>query len=87
MNETLKAEIVGGKLSITIDVDSLIKYVTLGGAFDCFPDDPIVTDKMAFAQEILGQLTMEAEDGSTPLHRMIDKAAIDAVENGCEGIE
>jgi hypothetical protein len=31
-------------------------------------------------------LSKEEEDGSTPVHRMLDKAAMDAIENGAEGV-
>lgn len=87
MNDLLDVKVVDGKLTITMGVDAFITLVTLGGAFDTFPDDPIVTDKKAFVQSIVDRLLYEEEDGSTPVHRMLDQAAIDAVEDGCEGIE
>lgn len=87
MNDLLDVKVVDGKLTITMGVDALITLVTLGGAFDTFPDDPIVTDKKAFVQSIVDRLLYEEEDGSTPVHRMLEQAALDAVEDGCEGIE
>jgi hypothetical protein len=33
------------------------------------------------------RITYILEDGTTPLHRAFDAAALDAVENGCDGIE
>lgn len=46
----------------------------------------IVTDPVKFAEEIVNELTKEEEDGTTPVHLMIDKAMEDAIENGCEGV-
>ena len=46
-----------------------------------------ITDEAVFAKEILHALEQEEEDGSTPVHRMLDAAANWAIEQGCEGIE
>jgi len=46
-----------------------------------------ITDEMVFAQAILEALEREEEDGSTPVHQMLDSAAEYAIEQGCEGIE
>ncbi len=45
-----------------------------------------VIDRKLFAKEIMYSINAEAEDGSTLLTRMLDKAIINAVEGGCEGI-
>lgn len=46
-----------------------------------------ITDEAVFAQAILDALNDEEEDGSTPVHRLLDAAANEAIEQGCEGIE
>jgi hypothetical protein len=47
-----------------------------------------VTDPEAFAKDLLSWgLNTESEDGSTPIHRMFDKAIEAAIEQGAEGIE
>lgn len=46
-----------------------------------------ITDEAVFAQAILESLQAEEEDGSTPVHRLLDDAANEAIEQGCEGIE
>ena len=46
----------------------------------------VVTDPAAFAIGLLYELNREGEDGSTPLHYLLDKAIIDAAEQGTEGL-
>lgn len=50
-------------------------------------EDIVITDTEVFVDEIVNYLMHEEEDGTTPLHRAFDAAALDAVENGCGGIE
>jgi hypothetical protein len=45
-----------------------------------------ITSMPSFAQAVVNQINKEAEDGSTLLTRMLDKAILQAVESGCEGI-
>lgn len=45
-----------------------------------------VTDAAEFARAIVGELRAEEEDGTTLVHRMLDKASTRALENGAEGI-
>ena len=49
--------------------------------------DAEITDETVFAQAICDALEDEEEDGSTPVHRLLDAAADSAIEQGCEGIE
>ena len=46
-----------------------------------------VVDELKFAEEIVRELCDEQEDGTTPVHLLIDKAFESAVGNGCEGVE
>ena len=46
-----------------------------------------VSDPVEFAKDVVGELTREEEDGSHPLHRLLDKACTDAADQGCLGIE
>lgn len=47
----------------------------------------IVTNARAFAREVERALNREEEDGSTLLSKMIDLAIVDAVGDGCEGVD
>lgn len=84
-DQLLHAEIVDGLLCISIGVDTLTKAVT-GMLDDRGYEGPVVVDSDEFAEAILMSLQREEEDGSTVIHHALDKAAINAVEDGCEGI-
>lgn len=45
-----------------------------------------VTDAAKFAGEMVTELGREEEDGTTLIHRMLDKAVIRALEAGAEGV-
>lgn len=78
-NQILKVELVNDKVEISIGIDVLAfatEYgceVNIGGGFT-------VTDKEGFAKNIVSQLNDEAEDGTTLVHRMFDKAAMEVLE-------
>lgn len=83
----LTVEIVNHVLVIKIGID------TLAGCAQRHPDlyndlgneRLIVTDQAVFANEVLCGLHKEEEDGSTPVHRMLDKVILYAIEYGAEG--
>ena len=50
-------------------------------------EDIEITDTAVFVDGVINYLLSEEEDGTTPLHRAFDAAALDAVENGCGGIK
>lgn len=88
----LTVSIVGDDLVIRIDAATLanaIKYMPKAEIFDEQLQDffqPEVTDASAFLKEMYLALEHEEEDGSTLVHRMIDKAALHIMHVGGEGI-
>ena len=46
-----------------------------------------ITNAEAFANDILQELLAEEDDGTTLVHKMLDKAADNAIENGSENVE
>lgn len=52
------------------------------------PTEPAVdvTDATEFAKAVIEEINREDDEGNTLLTRMIDKAILQAVENGCEGV-
>ena len=52
-------------------------------------DGPVVkiTDLGKFMAAVCSELNAEDEDGSTPLSRVLDAAILQAIENGCDGID
>lgn len=77
----LVVEIARGRLVISIGVNALGYAVTAG------EQGLRVTDATLAAANILRELQREEEDGTTPVHKMLDKAALDAWEHGGEGFE
>lgn len=86
----LRCKAIGG------DIDMGIGMGTLCFAAENHPDfwDGVsgisvpnikITDVQEFALEVARAINDEAEDGSTLLTRMLDKAIAKAVESGCEG--
>lgn len=46
-----------------------------------------ITDAKAFAPYLVRALSDESEDGTTPIHKLLDQAICDACEQGAEGVE
>ncbi len=90
----LDVSIVGGELMIRIGVKTLAVCAEQSPVpeFSDFDEGtgkelrPTVTDPAVFASEVLRELLYEQEDGTTPVHELLDRAMLDAVENGAEGI-
>lgn len=82
-----KADLVDGEIVIRLPVDNL--GCALEGAWALHYIDAhfTVTDPQAFAKEVMRSLNNEDEQGTTLIHRMFDKAMLDAIEQGAEGVE
>ena len=80
----LEVLIEGNRLLISIGLSTLAFAVTHR------PDEDNIyriIDPLAAGREIARQLRDEDEEGTTAVHRMLDKAAWDAWENGGKGFE
>lgn len=82
----LDVAIRSGRLEITIGIDVLAHAVLAGPVGDQIPNLTI-TNAQAFAQAVMHELTAESETGTTVVHRMLDKAGMDAIDHGAEGVE
>ena len=82
-DKPLTVEIVNGVLNISIGIDTL--YFALSE--NDFHTQFKVTSIKGFAKDVLNELLSEEEDGTTLVHRMLDEAANNAIENGSEYIE
>ena len=56
-------------------------------ASEDFEEGSRVTNTKVFSDEILRALNDEQEDGTTPVHQMLDAVVLEAIENGAEGIK
>ena len=82
-DKQLEIKVEDGVLNISIGVD-ILAFAILHG--DTEFGSAIITDNNGFAKEIVRELLLEEADGGTPVHRMFDKAALNAAENGAEYI-
>ncbi len=83
-DQQLNIQIVDGVLSISIGLDILQHSLDYGLADTfgpCRIDDP-----ETFFLEFVDYLKSEEEDGTTAIHKMLDKVAATAFENGAEGL-
>ncbi len=86
----LTVEIVDGVLRISLGVNGLKYAAEHHDSFYLPWTDKwslVINDPDKFAEEVCRQLQEEQEDGTTPVHTMLDKAIYEAVEQGAEGID
>lgn len=86
----LRCRVVKDTLTIEIGIDTLkVAAQQHEGFWQPFTDKCalVVSNPKQFAQAVKGKLLDEAEDGSTPLHILLDKAIMEAVEYGCDGLD
>jgi hypothetical protein len=90
----LRATVEGGRLVISIGVDTLAFAFENGEENNPFNEQANdferqlrIADPLQFAEDVCRELNDEAEDGSTPFTRFFDSMMEAAVENGSLGIE
>lgn len=76
----LTVEVADGKLVISIGVETLA-FATWH-ADDVFERGDRIADVDAFGRDVARQLRQEEDDGTTPVHRLLDQAVRDGLENG-----
>lgn len=92
-DDGLAVLIEDGVLKIMIGVDALAYAICFAPDLEKYNQDtgefehPQIIDADVFAQEILHRLKAESETGITPVHRLLDQAAADAIEQGAEGVK
>ena len=92
-HDPLKVFIENGVLVMLIGVECLANAVKLNPDLTEYNEksgewnEPKVTDPDKFAAEVAIALQSEDEDGTTLVHTALDTAAMNAIENGAEGIE
>lgn len=84
MSQQLSVKIEDGQLKISIGI-ALLAFAVQGQ--DQWPEEFYVSDIREFAKSMVYRLQREAEDGTTPVHRMLDAAADDVLEQGDEGVD
>lgn len=84
------AHLIDGKLVISVSVETLAHAARNSEFFyDCIEigNTPKITDELLFAKSVCAWLNAEAEDGSSAITRMLDKAFIHCFEYGEDGFD
>lgn len=84
MSQQLAVKIEDGQLKISIGI-ALLAFAVQGS--DQWPEEYLVSDLREFAQSMVRRLRSEEEDGTTPVHRMLDAAADQVLEQGDDGVD
>jgi hypothetical protein len=82
-----KAVIEDGFIVIRVPVTALPVIVEGAWATNNLNPRYKITDADAFARDLVNELNSEAEDGTTRVHTMLDKAIEEAINQGAFGIE
>lgn len=88
----LSVRLRNGRVVIEIGIATLATVARHMPALEVFDEEalewfePRVPDPGAFARAVVATLNSEEEDGTTLVHVMFDRAIIEAIEQGAEGI-
>lgn len=70
----------------TENCSALERFYEFGPKMGQF-EGPKVFDPALFAAAVLDELEREEEDGTTPVHVLLDAAAEAAIQNGADGVK
>jgi hypothetical protein len=84
----LEVKVDDGMLTICIGVEALVQAISFGLEQQCYigDDDYKIVDSDLLVDDMVGQLNAEDEIGSTPIHRLLERAAIKAIDAGTEAV-
>lgn len=82
--DAAKAVIESGNIVIRVPIANLQTIMDGGFGSGAYERRYRVLDAEKFAKEIADQLNDEAEDGTTAVHTMFDKAINEAIERGAQ---
>lgn len=92
-DQPLKCEVLGGRLMISVGVRTLAHAFNESPFAKPYDEDRNewvtrfkVSRILKFAEEVREALGHEEEDGTTPVHVLLDKACERAVEDGALGV-
>jgi hypothetical protein len=83
------AKIVGKNIVIKIPISVLKEEYIIPDELldDYFRPTVKITNLKEFVEDFIAELNREEENGETPIHRLLDKAFTDAIDNGSIGSE
>lgn len=82
MNSPLTVELKDKKLQISVGINTLAKFLDTDrlGGYE-------IVNNEKFALDLIRQLLEEDDEGTTPVHLMLDEAANEAIDNGSEWVK
>ena len=92
-HDPLKCFIEDGVLVMQVGVETIAHAIKLDPHLTEHDEDsgewiePEITDVDKFAIEVLQAIKAESDDGTTLIHMALDTAAMNAIENGADGIK
>lgn len=97
IDESRNAKLMEALPTVAMEGDQLVIRITtecLLHAVTCAPEwpvdyrgDPIsIKNGTVLIQEIIDELQREDEQGTNQMHRLLDQAALDAINNGSEAV-
>src|SRR5688572_14631178 len=89
-NVPLRVRVVDQVLTVEIGIDTLKNAAEHHeGFWQCETNKyaMVVSNPLQFAKDVKHELEHEGEDGSTPLHLLLDKMIEEAANNGSEGLD
>jgi hypothetical protein len=82
-----EAYIEGGEIRIRVPIKLIPKIVSCSISAGYMAEGAKVIDATRFAKDIVNALNDEQEDGTTPVHVLLDTAFEKAIEDGSQGVE
>lgn len=80
--DALEVKLDNGRLVISVGIGIMAHAIQAAEQSSPWPEDWYIESPRGFAADIVRELLREEEDGTTPVHRMLDKAAESALEAG-----
>lgn len=82
-----KAVLKDGIITIQIPVSTLPLAMEVACGLQAIEPRFSITDPELFAPDFVHELNREDEQGTTPIHRLFDKAMYEAIGQGAEGVD
>lgn len=82
-----EAFVEDGAIVIRVPLNNLPQILDGGFMCNAYEKRYRVTDAQQLTEEVISELNREDEEGTTPIHRLFDKAISDAIDGGSLGVE
>lgn len=87
MSQSGKAVIENNRIVIVLDIDALQYAIDGAYGLKSISERQKVINFKIYAQELVNLLNSEDEQGTTQIHKLMDWAFNESLEQRCEGVE